>query len=83
MMTDNDASRVTMPSPLLSVRVPQELMEAIAAAATDGNKSQVVIDILTAHFNPVPADEVGQLRRRLELVEQRLQTMEGGNGRDV
>ena len=63
---------MTMPSPLLSVRVPQELMDEIAAAATDSNKSQVVIDILNAHFNPVLEDEVGQLRRRLELVEQRL-----------
>ena len=65
-----------MPSPLLSVRVPQELMDAIsAAAATNGNKSQVVIDILSAHFNPAPEDEVGQLRRRLELVEQKLAAM--------
>jgi hypothetical protein len=64
-----------MPSPLLSVRVPQELMDAIAAAATSGNKSQVVIDILNAHFNPVPEDEVGQLRRRLELVEQQLASL--------
>ena len=63
---------MAMASPLLSVRVPPELMDAIAAAATDGNKSQVVIDILNAHFNPAPEDEVGQLRRRLELVEQRL-----------
>ncbi|MEM6424237.1 MAG: hypothetical protein AAF728_03615 [Cyanobacteria bacterium P01_D01_bin.128] len=45
-----------MPSPLLSVRVPQELMDAISAAATNSNKSQVVIDILSAHFNPVPED---------------------------
>lgn len=66
---------MTMPSPLLSVRVPQALMDAIAAAATSGNKSQVVIDILSAHFNPAPEDEVGQLRRRLELVEQRLAAM--------
>ncbi|MEM9814995.1 MAG: hypothetical protein AAF827_01075 [Cyanobacteria bacterium P01_D01_bin.6] len=64
-----------MPSPLLSVRVPQALMDAIAAAATHGNKSQVVIDILSAHFSPAPEDEVGQLRRRLEAVEQRLAAM--------
>ena len=66
---------MTMPSPLLSVRVPQELMDAISAAATHSNKSQVVIDILSSHFNPVPEDEVGQLRRRLEVVEQRLAMM--------
>ena len=35
-------------------------MDAIAAAATVGNKSQVVIDVLKAHFNPVLEDEVGQ-----------------------
>lgn len=65
-----------MASPLLSVRVPQDLMDAIAAAAaTDGNKSQVVIDILNAHFSPAPEDELGQLRRRLELVERRLAAM--------
>ena len=51
-------------------------MDAIAAAAIDGNKSQVVIDILMAHFNPAPEDEVGQLRRRLELVEQRLTVLD-------
>lgn len=50
-------------------------MDAINTAAVDGNKSQVVIDILMTHFNPVPEDEVGQLRRRLEMVEQRLATL--------
>lgn len=64
-----------MANPLLSVRVPQDLMDAIATAAIDGNKSQVVIDILSAHFNLVPEDEVGQLRRRLEKVEQQLREM--------
>lgn len=64
-----------MPSPLLSVRVPQALMDEIVAAATNGNKSQLVIDVLNAHFNPAPEDEVGQLRRRLEVVEQRLAAM--------
>ncbi|MEM9807383.1 MAG: hypothetical protein AAF959_19135 [Cyanobacteria bacterium P01_D01_bin.56] len=48
------------------------LSVAIEAAATNSNKSQVVIDILTAHFSPAPEDELGQLRRRLELVERRL-----------
>ena len=67
---------MTMPTPFLSVRVPHELMEAIAAAANNGSKSQVVIDILTAHFSPAPEDELGQLRRRLELVERRLAAMD-------
>ncbi|MEL7064965.1 MAG: hypothetical protein AAFP00_14595 [Bacteroidota bacterium] len=68
-------SCAAMANPLLSVRVPQDLMDAISTAAIDGNKSQVVIDILDAHFNPVPGDEVGQLRQRLEKVEQRLAEM--------
>ncbi|MEM0978752.1 MAG: hypothetical protein AAGH78_00625 [Cyanobacteria bacterium P01_H01_bin.58] len=75
MMTSDDSYTKTMPSPLLSVRLPQELMDEIASAAIGGNKSQVVIDILTAYFNPAPEDEVGQLRRRLEVVEQRLAAM--------
>ena len=62
-----------MPSPLLSVRIPQDLMDAINAASINGNKSELVISILKAHFNPAPEDELGQLRRRLERIEQRLQ----------
>lgn len=68
MMTSDDRCMV-MANPLLSVRIPAALMEEIAAAAIAGNKSQVVIDILKAHFNPAPEDEIGQLRRRLEVVE--------------
>ncbi|MEM6433606.1 MAG: hypothetical protein AAF773_07100 [Cyanobacteria bacterium P01_D01_bin.115] len=43
--------------------------------ATNGNKSQIVIDILSAHFNLTLEDKVGQRRRRLELVEQRLTSL--------
>ena len=52
-------------------------MDAITAAATVGNKSQAVIDVLKAHFNPVLEDEVGQMRRQFKVVEQRLAAIEG------
>lgn len=77
MMTNDDKCKV-MKNPLLSVRVPQELMDAISAnaAATQRSKSELVITVLDAYFHPAPGDKIAQLRRRLEVVEQRLKVIE-------
>jgi hypothetical protein len=66
---------VIMANPLLSVRIPPTLDELLKQKEADSGKSRsdVTIEALQAYLNPPPpGDEVGQLKRRLAIVEQRL-----------
>ncbi|MBD2057797.1 hypothetical protein H6F88_17520 [Oculatella sp. FACHB-28] len=62
---------VTMPNPLLSVRIPPEIDELLP---TDrGERSRMAIEALKAYLQPLdPQDELENLKRRVEALERRL-----------
>jgi hypothetical protein len=64
-----------MANPLLSVRIPSTLDDLLKQKETDSGRSRsdLTLAALQAYLNPPePGDEVGLLKRRLAIVEQRL-----------
>jgi hypothetical protein len=66
-------------NPLLSVRIPPDLNQMIEARMkeTEESKSDVAIAALTHYLQPPnPEDELAQLKRRVQRVEQQLAHMQ-------
>jgi hypothetical protein len=60
-----------MPNPRITVRVPKTIYEQLPTNA-DERSAFVLAAIQTKLNPPTPEDELSQLRRRVERLEQRL-----------